>query len=140
MPSMRMPPSALSSMMSAGSMPCPSHANTKGQQALKAQAHRVRTTSTPRPNVAARKALEIKSIVPLTNSKSGLFIKPSSMQPTRVMEPTQNNTMASKEPSIGRWCGRLKTGDSVHVESRSCNFKAWPRSVPSTKARNTSMG
>ena len=60
------------------------------------------------------------------------------MQPTNVMEPKQNSIIASKKPCpVDDEASREGV---VHAETCACSWRPWPSHVPSTKARNTSMG
>ena len=58
--------------------------------------------TTPTPNADPSIIDEKKSITDLVNNSSLLLPKPSSMQPTMVMEPTQNNMNAVIKPSVNR--------------------------------------
>ncbi len=130
MPNIRTPPNALSSWTKAGSMPSPNATKPRVKEPWNTSTPR-EDKSTPLPRVAAKNALEIKSMVPLMINKLGLFNKASSMQPMRVIEPRQKSIMASENP--------LEASE-VHRSIRACNPRPWPSAVPSTKAKNKSMG
>ena len=130
----RMPPSPDHSAMSASEMPVPSVAKPRVNPAWIKKTLPV-DQSTPRPSAAARNMELKRSIVPLVYRTVGSPRRPSCMQPTSVMAPTQNRRVdwmrAAPVPSPRRSAARW---------TRSPSPMACPIAAPRTRATKAAMG